>query len=445
MYKARILTIKNSNRDKKFLFSVFANSGVRLLGFLTSLIIIPLVLKSFGTANYGVYAVFISLGGYLTTLDFGISNALQTELAQAAGGKKEISRGLIASGLMVSLCTVVLLVCASILSQLWGFYQVTADFLFSDQSGVTRDQLFLFSTLFLIFNFLNFPQSIFNAYQLGWWPALAQAVVTVITFAGSWLAANTMKSFSFLVLTIPIAQIVGSAVLWIIYLRQSAIPLIELSQVSADSVRSLISRSLSFFWIQLISVLAFQTDTILVAKMLSATDAAAVAAHGRLIFMASGLFSLIAAPLWPAYGDAFGRGDHAWIRRTLAMTVIYSLIISGIFGAMLVIFGPQIFSLWLKDSLSFDRTIMVPYSAWLVLVAVGTMLAMWMNGCGKVKFQAYAGFFFVILATAAKILVVPRLGAGGMLWAANISYLICVLVPVSVLIYRSNIYRHKQT
>ena len=64
-------------------------------------------------------------------------------------------------------------------------------------------------------------------------------------------------------------------------------------------------------------VAIYESDKLIILKVLGADEVTRYAVPGRLFVLMYGLFMLMIAPLWPAHGEALRRGDFAWMRRAL--------------------------------------------------------------------------------------------------------------------------------
>jgi O-antigen/teichoic acid export membrane protein len=82
-------------------------------------------------------------------------------------------------------------------------------------------------------------------------------------------------------------------------------------------LRAMLVESISLFILQLAAIGIFQVDKIVIGTVLGPEHVTGFDVLGRLFLIVFGLFMLVLAPLWPAYGEAFRRGDLRWIKKTV--------------------------------------------------------------------------------------------------------------------------------
>src|SRR4029077_5460728 len=94
-----------------------------------------------------------------------------------------------------------------------------------------------------------------------------------------------------------------------------------------------------FFVIQIAALVLFQTDNLIIAHYLGAAAVTPYSVTWRL-FTCTMIFQLLAGPsYWPAYTEAFSRGDQAWVRRSFRMNFKVTVISTALLGLPLIVFG----------------------------------------------------------------------------------------------------------
>ena len=98
------LAVRGERRGRQAAFSSFAGVAQRLLQIAGTLIVMPMVLHAVGSEGFGVWAAAASFFWMTVVVDFGVGQALLTNVAQnvALGDIAEIRRQ-IGAALLVSL------------------------------------------------------------------------------------------------------------------------------------------------------------------------------------------------------------------------------------------------------------------------------------------------------------------------------------------------------
>ena len=89
----------------------------------------------------------------------------------------------------------------------------------------------------------------------------------------------------------------------------------------SSAIKELLDSGSSFFLIQIAAVVVFSSDNLVVSHYLGASEVTPYSVTWRLVGLAAMLQSLIFPALWPAYAEAYAKGDYDWIRRTFSITM----------------------------------------------------------------------------------------------------------------------------
>lgn len=93
-----------------------------------------------------------------------------------------------------------------------------------------------------------------------------------------------------------------------------------------------------FFVLQLAVIIAFQSDDIIIARILGVEAVAGYDVALKLSMLPAMFIGLVAVAQWPACGEALTCGDSDWIRHTFTGTIQLSLLIAIPF-ALIMFFG----------------------------------------------------------------------------------------------------------
>ncbi len=82
---------KNIN---KILVNTFSNWGALFVGIILTFVMSPIIIKSLGDTNYGIWSMMTSISGYLTLLDLGIGSAVTRYVSKSVktGDDKYVSQ-----------------------------------------------------------------------------------------------------------------------------------------------------------------------------------------------------------------------------------------------------------------------------------------------------------------------------------------------------------------
>jgi O-antigen/teichoic acid export membrane protein len=193
---------------------------------------------------------------------------------------------------------------------------------------------------------------------------------------------------------------------------------------------------LLFLVLQIVVAVAYSSDNLVIAHMLGAEKVAEYFVPAQMFGLVSTVLSMALAPLWPAYGEAIARGDHAWVKRTLKRSLFLAVCLATAASAVLVLAGPQLLALWVGNTIEPPFALLLGLGIWKVLEAGGNATGIFLNGANVVRLQVVLAGLMGVAAIALKIVLVERIGVAGVPWATILAYVIFSAVPLAVVVPR---------
>lgn len=423
---------RSRERYRRAFLAGIASAAARGVSILTVLISIPVTLKYLGVERFSVWMTVTSLTTLVAFADFGLGNGLMNMVARChAEGDTEGVRSYTSAALMTLGGLALLLVLASLMASPsipW------ASWLAVDPRQLPAVELTRVMTVFVICLAVGIPvnvvQKVQLALQLGYlaslWQLAASAagllcllVAVALRAPLSWLVAASLGTPS-LVLA------VGGVIFWTRQ-RPAERPTLVLAKWS--HALELARWGALFFVIQVAGAVAFGSDTLIIAHVLGPQAVAQYSVVARLIdglVMMSGLFLM---PLWPAYTDAYARGDDLWIKKTLANSLRVTVIATAGMGVVLVGLSRPLTLLWVGSRVDYSVALFAMFSVWGVFKATGNALSIFLNGVGWIGFQALVATLFACAVIPLKVLFARELGVIGVPLALTLAYFVIIGVP----------------
>ena len=138
--------------------------------------------------------------------------------------------------------------------------------------------------------------------------------------------------------------------------------------------------------------------------------------------------SLISAPMWPLFIDAYVKKDKNWIISMYKKLNI--LFVVAILGTILLIFiAPIIIKIWLGKELIFPKYLLLFWGVFIINRIWGDMYCIFINATNKVKLQMYLYMIGAFINIPLSIYLIKNfnLGSTGVILATNIS-----LLPITI-------------
>jgi O-antigen/teichoic acid export membrane protein len=200
-------------------------------------------------------------------------------------------------------------------------------------------------------------------------------------------------------------------------------------------LRSALREGVCIFVLQMAAVAIFQSDKIIVSSQLGAAQVTGFSILGVVFLQAYGLFALLLAPLWPAYGEAVRRGDIAWINRKLNISMAAGCAIMLTCGAIMFFAGDWVLS-FLPGKVSVSKWLVVATTAMFVTRIFAECQSVVLNAASVLVPQMWILGANAALNIAIAILLARRIGVTGVVWSFPISAVLTSLWAYPWLIRR---------
>jgi len=390
---------------------------------------VPLTLSYLGNERFGVWMTISSLAGLLAFLDFGIGNGLLNRVAHsAADAKRERLPQVITNGLLL-LSIVGVLVGAALLAVSyvipWGSLIKVGDPALVSEIRASANT---FAVVFgLSLPFLGL-QRVFLGLQEGFLVHAATSIASIISLGLLLVVTSRQGAIPELIWVTIGVQAIAPIVLFPLLLRRRLLAPCSLLQFRNDG-SALLRTGGVFFVLQLGTMVAWGSDSLIVSSMLGASQVAILAVTYRLFQFVTQPLAMVTNPLWAGYADAAARKDSKYIRQTLKTSMVWSFSIALIGAVIVLAFHRWLIAHWTSNSVEVPVFLAMGYAAWSVLDATGNAFAMFLNGLGILRPQLIVVLLFCLVAIPLKIVLVSQIGVVGIILATLISYVLTVALP----------------
>jgi O-antigen/teichoic acid export membrane protein len=185
--------------------------------------------------------------------------------------------------------------------------------------------------------------------------------------------------------------------------------------------RNLLSLGLLFFIVQIAGVVAYQTDNIVVARVIDVAAVTQYAVPMQLFMLIPTVFGLLAYPLWPAYREALARGDNVWFRRTVWRSLIVAAGAGSAISALLALAAVPVIQAWAGSSVTPSTSLVVALAIYTTLFTISTVVAMFLYAVDAVRFLAVSSAVFVVANLGLSIALTESIGIPGPAWGSVIA------------------------
>ena len=429
---------RSKERLRRVALTALVSAFAQGVSILTVLISVPLTLNYLGAERYGLWITISSLIAILGFADLGMGNGLLNAIAETNGRDDRQ-----AAELYVSSAFYILTGIALFLGIIWIiiYPRVPWIWLFNVTTPKAMGEVGPAVAIFIWCVLVNLPialvQKIYNGYQEGYVNGLWRAGSSLLGLGSVLLAIYLQADLPWLVLAMA-----GSPVLVMFF---NAVQLFGIrrpwlrprwQKVNRTASRQILKNGSLFFILQLAVAVGFQSDNLVIARFLGASQVPQYAVPMRLFMLISSLLGFVLTPLWPAYGEAIARRDVTWVRKTFKRSLFLSFGASFLPSLFLMIFGGKVIQMWVGPEIHPDFILLVGLGFWTVLLSLASPISMLLNGANVIGFQTVCASFMAIGNLAFSIFLVQRIGVSGPVYGSLASWLIFSFVPLAFYIPR---------
>lgn len=397
---------------------------------LVNLISLPIAVRYLGPIKFGVWATISTSLSLLIVLDLGIANTLTNLISEAYAQDDTDTASVYASTafwLMVAVAGVLGLVGWLTWPFLnWEYiFHVSA----SARSTVSRSVAVAYA-VFLVGMPAGLSAKLLGGYQELRIANLFSAVGSLGSLIGVLLVVRLHGGLPVLVGASSGTVVLSSVacLLWIwLYHKPWLMPWPR--RISLSVSRRLMHSGSGFFLLQLAGLAAFSSDNLVIAHFAGPAEVTPYSITWRLVGYAAVLQSLLTPSLWPAYSEAYVRGDMSWIRKTYSYVMKLTVSTTGVCCALFLVLGRTVIRYWAGNAAVPSQFLLMVMCIWVMISAVMSNQACLLAAANEISLQAWLGVTAAALNLASTIWLVQRIGALGVILGTVLSYIIVVVGP----------------
>ena len=140
------------------------------------------------------------------------------------------------------------------------------------------------------------------------------------------------------------------------------------------------------------------------------------------------LTSLVAASLWPAYGEALVRKVYIWVKAALRKSFLALSGTSIVLSLCLIVAAPAIIRIWVGPNIHVSVLLLVGLGIWNVIFALCAPFSMLLNAASIIRFQVTVASAAVVNLSLS-IYLTRRIGVSGVVYGSLIAQIALVLIP----------------
>lgn len=422
---ARTIAVKKNILSSAFL------KGVNIL---TSFMLVPLTIGYVSSELYGIWLTLSSIMSWLGFFDIGFTQGLKNKLTEAIArndwkrGKELVSTTYF---MMIVIFVPICLLLELLVPHIHWTSLLNVDFSYEATIQKVMYALIAFFCIQMIINVIVSVVAAFQKVALSSsFNTIGQVLALIIVYILTKTVPPSLLSLAIAVSVAPIVVvIIASAILYSSSYKDIA-P--SFDSISLSHAKDIFSLGYKFFIINIQVVILYQSTNILISNVSSPLDVTSYNIAYKYLNVAMMVYTIITAPLWPAYTDAYVKKDFAWMRSVRnKMTKVFLL--SAFACVVMLLVSGDVYRIWIGNKA------VIPWEM-TALVALYVIVYCWMNlnatilvGMGIVKIETILVVAGMVIHIPLSLFLSKYLGAYGVLIsmiAINLMYAVVFNIQV---------------
>ena len=405
--------------------NIVASFGVKGFSIIISLMLVPLTIDLLSVEKYGIWITIFSIVSWFSMMDIGLGHGFKNRFSESLSQNsvndcKSYLKVFYQSMALISLIIILVSFLAVPVINWRSILNLSQDF----DENITIIILMVF-TLFAIQLFTKNISFVLLAFQK---TALSNSIMlisNIISLCVIYLfKIRGINSLFYVALVFMISPIiVYSLTTLILYQKQlrSFFPSFDF-KIDSFYLKKISGIGLIFFIIQLTTIVVYSSANIIIANLYGPSDVSVYNTSFQLFATIQGVFTIIIAPFWVAFNEAYYKKDILWIKHSFKKLLLVWLCFT--FGTLVVyLYSDQIFSYWIGHKLLIPKSLSFQFFIFTTILTFQTIFMHFINGVGKIRLNLIISLIQMIIAVPMAVFLAKflALGINGIALSININ------------------------
>jgi O-antigen/teichoic acid export membrane protein len=191
------------------------------------------------------------------------------------------------------------------------------------------------------------------------------------------------------------------------------------ASINLSYLNSILGVGIKFFFLQIITILFYQSSNIIIAQTLDQARVAEFNIAFKYIGIISMLFTIVVTPYWSSATESYHKGDLMWINRSV-INLRKVLAVLAIFGLILISVSNKLYTLWIGESIKPDTVLLSLLLLYFCTNMYYSLHGYILNGIGKVQLQLIVTSFLALGFIPIAIILTSNYGLYGLVSALTV-------------------------
>lgn len=411
--------------------SAVINMLLKPISAVLSLVYTPMLLSYLGDEKYGLWATILSIITWINFFDVGIGNGLRNLLAKILTEKDQQEAKKAVSTAYVMLTTI-----ATILLILLIGISIIVNWNIIFSTTIPMRNVMLITFTFICVNFvLALSNTLLYALHLAERVSIRNCLVQVANIIGLFVISKFTSE------SLVAMAILFGATSTVLYLYNSVqvfkhnpclVP--SFSMFDKSKISDICNVGLKFFVIQIMGLLLFTVDNMLITYYFGAAAATPFNIANKVFNTIYSVFAAFIVPYWSKTVVAIAEKNINWVKSSIKKVAIVGGVFICCYITMGAIFRPVV-RIWLQRELTFDAGLIPVMVIFYIVYTILAIECQFINGSGKIGVQLIV---YVIIGTM-NIPLSIFLGVGCHMGSVGVRLATTILVLAAVIVLAFNL------
>jgi len=421
-------------RTRNYLRQIKGAVAYRAVAMGASFLVIPLMIGYLGQEQFGVWSTLLTVMSWVVFFDLGVGNGLRNKVAEslAKNERAEATRYIASGYTLIGLIALAVWVIVTVTSYFIPWQTVFNTHAIPEATLRTTVQIAAF---FIVLNFwIGLIGALLGAVQKTSLVALGQLITNLAVLGLVFvLTRSADASISQFALVYGLSLVTANILLSLWFYRRHP-ELRPHPYLDKRHVRPLLHVGMQFFTIQLAVLVIFTTDKMLITQLFGPQYVTQYEVVFKLFSVITFVHTLVSAPLWSAYTDAYHRQDFVWIQKMLRkqMAILGGIVLAIVLLGMA---SKPIIALWVGQEIDVSSALVISMGLLVLVSTWNNVFGSILGGIGKIRLGSIYTIFTALLNIPLSYFMAVKLGFGipGIVLGTVISISIsAILSPLQV-------------
>jgi O-antigen/teichoic acid export membrane protein len=199
-------------------------------------------------------------------------------------------------------------------------------------------------------------------------------------------------------------------------------------RVRSRLIGQIFHSGIQFFAIQIAGLIVFSSDNLIISHFLSPAQVTPYSITWRLVNYIAMVQTFLFPALWPAYSEAYAKGQLAWIGSTYNRVRRMTVVVLAVGCGTMLLAGRGIIRMWAGQAAVPTQTLMWLMCVWVIIFAFTTNQSCLMGATYRTGKQGFFSLLAAVSNLILSILWVRSIGPEGVLLATIVSYVIFIVL-----------------